>query len=120
MAYGPYKEIRVEVSDQILILTLNRPEKLNAFTGTMMTELVDVFTRVNGDDHVRVVIVTGAGRAFCAGSDLSFGEHSFDNGRNPQGAGRDAGPSEVVDFADERVRDGGGNVALSIFECLKP
>ena len=65
-----YETIKYEVAEQILTITLNRPDKLNAFTGRMMHEMIDVFTKVNSDDEVRAVIVTGAGRAFCAGADL--------------------------------------------------
>jgi len=120
MPYGPYQQIKAEIHDRILTLTLNRPEKLNAFTGTMMNELIDVFTKVNGDDEVRVVIVTGSGRAFCAGADLSGGASTFDATSNPERAARNAGPVESVNWSDERVRDGGGRVTLAIFECLKP
>jgi enoyl-CoA hydratase/carnithine racemase len=120
MSYGPYQQIKVDVTDRILTLTLNRPEKLNAFTATMMTELIDVFTRVNTDDDVRAIIVTGAGRAFCAGADLSGGANTFDATRNPERAARNAGPVDAVNWSDERVRDGGGRVTLAMFECLKP
>jgi enoyl-CoA hydratase/carnithine racemase len=120
MTYGPYKEILVAVKDQILTLTLHRPEKMNAFTGTMMNEMIDVFTKVNRDDDVRVIIVTGAGRAFCAGADLSAGASTFDANANPERQVRNAGPDATVDYSDERVRDGGGRVTLAIFECLKP
>ena len=120
MPYGPYQQIKADVHDRILTLTLNRPEKLNAFTGTMMNEMIDVFTRVNTDDEVRVIIVTGAGRAFCAGADLSGGAQTFDATKNPERAARNAGPVESVNWSDERVRDGGGRLTLAIFECLKP
>jgi enoyl-CoA hydratase/carnithine racemase len=120
MTYGPYTQILVEVDDDILTLTLNRPDKLNAFTGTMMNEMIDVFTRVNGDDAVRAVIVTGAGRAFCAGADLSSGADTFDAARRSDRPERNAGPADSVDWSDERVRDGGGRLTLAIFECLKP
>ena len=120
MTYGPYKEILVNVQDHILTLTLHRPEKLNAFTGVMMTEMIDVFTKVNSDDDVRVVIVTGSGRAFCAGADLSAGASTFDANANPARAERNAGPADQVNWSDERVRDGGGRVTLAIYECLKP
>ena len=96
MTYGPYEQIRVEVKDAILTLTLNRPDKLNAFTGTMMHEVIDVFTKVNTDDDVRAVVVTGAGRAFCAGADLSAGARTFDAAQNPQRAERNAGPADSV------------------------
>jgi enoyl-CoA hydratase/carnithine racemase len=120
MPYGPYQHIKTDIHERILTLTLNRPEKLNAFTATMMTEMIDVFTKVNSDDDVRVVIVTGAGRAFCAGADLSGGASTFDATSNPERAARNAGPIDKVDWSDERVRDGGGRVTLAIFECLKP
>src|ERR1700679_271725 len=120
MPYGPYQHIKVDVAQQILTLRLHRPEKLNAFTATMMTELIDVFTRVNSDDDVRVIIVTGEGRAFCAGADLSGGASTFDATKNPERAARNAGPVDQVDWSDERVRDGGGRVTLAIFEWLQP
>ncbi len=68
-----YEQILYEVDGGVLTITLNRPEKLNAFTPTMMRELIDAFDRADTDDAVRAVIVTGAGRAFCAGADLSGG-----------------------------------------------
>jgi enoyl-CoA hydratase/carnithine racemase len=120
MPYGPYEQILVDVKERIMTLTLNRPDKLNAFTGTMMNEMIDVFTRVNGDDDVRAIIVTGAGRAFCAGADLSGGARTFDATQNPERASRNAGPIDSVDWSDDRVRDGGGRLTLAIYECLKP
>ncbi|HWA91887.1 MAG TPA: crotonase/enoyl-CoA hydratase family protein [Rhizomicrobium sp.] len=120
MTYGPYEQIAVAVDAGILTLTLNRPDKLNAFTAKMMNEMIDVFTKVNTDDAVGAVIVTGSGRAFCAGADLSAGAATFDATTNPARKERDAGPVETVDWSDERVRDGGGRVTLAIFECLKP
>ena len=120
MTYGPYEQILVDVTERIMTLTLNRPDKLNAFTGTMMNEMIDVFTRVNGDDDVRAIIVTGAGRAFCAGADLSGGARTFDATQNPERASRNAGPIDSVDWSDDRVRDGGGRLTLAIYECLKP
>jgi enoyl-CoA hydratase/carnithine racemase len=100
-----YEQIRYEVADAVLTLTLDRPEKLNAFTPTMMRELIDAFERADADDAVRVVVVTGAGRAFCAGADLSAGGQTFDN------TARDSLATH---------RDGGGLVALRIFESKKP
>ena len=120
MAYGPYQQIATEVKDRILTLTLNRPDKLNAFTATMMNEMIDVFTKVNDDDEVRAVVVTGAGRGFCAGADLSSGADTFDATKRSDRPERDAGPVDEVDWSDERVRDGGGRVTLAIFNCLKP
>src|SRR3989442_9201251 len=100
-----YREIRYEVADGVLTLTLHRPEKLNAFTFTMMRELLDAFERADADDAVRAVIVTGAGRAFCAGADLSGGGGTFDYAE--QGG-------------LEEHRDGGGLVTLRIFDSRKP
>jgi enoyl-CoA hydratase/carnithine racemase len=120
MTYGPYEQIATHIDSGILTLTLNRPEKLNAFTAKMMNEMIDVFTKVNTDDEVGAVIVTGAGRAFCAGADLSGGASTFDATTNPDRKARDAGPVETVNWSDERVRDGGGRVTLAIYECLKP
>ena len=103
-----YTQILFEVEAGVATITLNRPDKLNAFTTTMMRELIDAFDRVDADDEIRAVIVTGAGRAFCAGADLSAGGATFAKG----------GSDEQT---DARVpRDGGGNVSLRIFECLKP
>lgn len=103
-----YTQILYDVSDQIATITLNRPDKLNAFTGRMMHELLDAFDEVDADDDVRAVIVTGAGRAFCAGADLSGGGETFAEG------GSDVQTSSGI------PRDGGGLVSLRIFDCLKP
>lgn len=103
-----YEQIRYEVGEGVLTITLNRPDKLNAFTETMMHEMIDAFDRADADDAVRVIIVTGAGRAFCAGADLSAGSGTFDSRRASQ-------PQTIEDH-----RDGGGQVALRIFESKKP
>jgi enoyl-CoA hydratase/carnithine racemase len=100
-------EILCAVEDGIATVTLNRPEKLNAFTSTMRQELIQAFDRVDADDDVRVVIVTGAGRAFCAGADLSAGGKTFDTVARGATTG-------------EPWRDGGGTVSLRIFSCKKP
>ena len=102
-----FQEIRYEVADRVLTITLDRPDRLNAFTSTMQRELIEAFDRADADDEVRAVIVTGAGRAFCAGADLGGGGDTFD------WRDREAGDSGVP-------RDGGGQVALRIFDCLKP
>ena len=104
-----YTQITYEVADRIATITLHRPDQLNAFTGTMMREVIDAFDRVDADDEVRVVIVTGAGRGFCAGADLSGGGETFSKG------GSDEIPEDVG-----IPRDGGGLVSLRIFECTKP
>jgi len=113
-----YTQIRYAVADGIATITLHRPDKLNAFTGTMMAEMIDAFDRIDADDAVRCVIVTGAGRAFCAGADLSTGTSTFDYA----GRGDDSpvGPDGELRYANESARDGGGRLTLRIFECLKP
>jgi enoyl-CoA hydratase/carnithine racemase len=101
-----FEDIRYEVADHVLTITLHRPERLNAFTPTMARELIEAFDRADADDDVRVVLVTGAGRAFCAGADLGSGGDTFDaRARHP---------------GDGVPRDGGGQVVLRIFSATKP
>jgi len=104
-----YKELLYDVDGPVLTITLNRPDKLNAFTFTMMKELIDAFDHADADDDVRVIIVTGAGRGFCAGADLAAGDGTFDY-RDSSG--------EKAKLED--ARDGGGLVTLRIFESTKP
>jgi enoyl-CoA hydratase/carnithine racemase len=113
-----YEQIKYEVEDRILTITLNRPDKLNAFTATMQAELIDAFDRADADDGVRAIIVTGAGRGFCAGADLSSGADTFDRDARRGPTRRLA--SGAVDYSDPNVRDGGGQVTLRIFKSLKP
>ena len=116
-----YEQIQYAVENGIATITLNRPEKLNAFTGTMMNELIDVFARINKDDAVRCVIVTGSGRAFCAGADLSAGAKTFDyDAREDRPEKQGGGRGASIDWSNPALRDGGGRVTLQIFECLKP
>ena len=103
-----FSQILYHVSGNIATITLHRPDKLNAFTGTMMNEIIDAFDLADADDDVRAVIVTGSGRAFCAGADLSSGGATFSRG------GSD------VQTAAGVPRDGGGMTALRIFESKKP
>jgi len=103
-----YEQIRYDVEDRVLTITLDRPDNLNAFTTRMMFELLDAFERADADDGVRAVIVTGAGRAFCAGADLSSGGGTFDYTTG-------AKPEPI-----EEHRDGGGLVTLRIYESKKP
>jgi enoyl-CoA hydratase/carnithine racemase len=117
-----YEQILYDVADNILTITLNRPEKLNAFTGTMMNEMIDAFDRADKDDNIRAIIVTGAGRAFCAGADLSAGAKTFDyEARDDRPDRKPVRKTDgTIDLSDESVRDGGGLLTLRIFECLKP
>lgn len=113
-----YETIRYELVEQILTITLNRPEKLNACTATMERELIDAFERVDKDDGVRAIIVTGEGGAFCAGADLSSGADTFD--RDARRAPVKRRSDGTVDYSDPKVSDGGGQLTLRIFKCLKP
>lgn len=103
-----YTHIKYEISERILTITLNRPDELNTFTPIMKEELIDAFDRADEDDDIRVVIVTGAGRAFCAGADFSKAEETFDYGR------RDA------EDTLQTHRDNGGLVSLRIYDMKKP
>jgi enoyl-CoA hydratase/carnithine racemase len=115
-----YETITYEISECILTITLNRPEKLNAFTAVMARELIDAFERADADDEVRAIIVTGAGRAFCAGADLSAGGATFDRMARRDRPALSKGPDGSPDLSDEAARDGGGRVSLRIFSSLKP
>jgi enoyl-CoA hydratase/carnithine racemase len=101
-----YSTIQYAVDDGVATITLDRPDRLNAFTVEMCKDLVAVFDEVDADDQVRAVIFTGSGRAFCAGADLSAGGSTFDG---------------LATHSGSRVqRDAGGVVNLRIFRCLKP
>jgi enoyl-CoA hydratase/carnithine racemase len=98
-----YEQIDYSVSDRVLTITLDRPDRLNAFTDQMCNELIDAFDRADADDGVRAIIVTGRGRGFCAGADLAAGRSTFTD-RSP----------------DDDGRDTGGKLVLRIFNALKP
>ncbi|NLO78920.1 MAG: crotonase/enoyl-CoA hydratase family protein [Xanthomonadaceae bacterium] len=103
-----FETLKYEVEDRILTLTLSRPERMNAFNPTMRMELIEAFDRADADDEVGAIIVTGAGKAFCAGADLEKGGDTFNRAKREDktlGTG---------------LRDGGGTVSLRIFECKKP
>jgi enoyl-CoA hydratase/carnithine racemase len=103
-----YTQIAYDVADRIATVTLDRPDQLNAFTGRMMHELLDALDRVDSDDGVRALVVTGRGRGFCAGADLSAGAEAFSRG------GSDIETDVGV------PRDGGGLITLRIFRSTKP
>ena len=107
-----YTQIKLDVDDAIATITLHRPEKMNAFTATMMDEFIDALDETDANDAVRAVIVTGHGdRAFCAGADLT-----------PEGSEGNvfARHEEVDDLSSEIVRDGGGRLTLRMFDSKKP
>jgi enoyl-CoA hydratase/carnithine racemase len=101
-----YEQISTALEDRVLTITLDRPDRLNAWTTTMGEELIAAFDRADADDEVRVVVMTGAGRGFCAGADLSGGGETFDYRQRQS--------------ADGVPRDGGGRFTLRVFECTKP
>ena len=101
-----FEQIKYEIADKVLTITMNRPDKLNAFTPQMREEFIEAFDRADEDDDVRAIIVTGEGRGFCAGADLSSGADTFD---------REGGKNTI----DEH-RDSGGLFTLRIFESKKP
>jgi len=103
------KETIYQVKDQVALITLNRPERMNAFTVQMRNELLYLLGKIDQDDQVRAAVVTGAGRAFCAGMDLAAGGGTFDY------ASRDSQEASMAQH-----RDGGGRVALAAFSCRKP
>ena len=105
MATMDFEQITTEVADSVLTITLNRPERLNAWTAQMGHELREAFDRADADEEVRAIIVTGAGRGFCAGADLTAGGETFDSRKRES-----TGPA----------RDGGGELTLRIFRCTKP
>jgi enoyl-CoA hydratase/carnithine racemase len=107
-----YETILYEIDRQVLTITLNRPDRLNAFNA----ELIHAFDHADADDAVRAIIVTGAGRGFCAGADLAEGAKRFDY--SDRAGAIDADGS--VDWSNEAVRDSGGLLTLRIFACLKP
>ena len=107
--------ILYEVKNKVLTITLNRPERLNAYTGQMQTDLIEAFDKAGKDDDIRVIIVTGAGRGFCAGADLGAGGNTFNREvRNNKGE------TEGIKDDPEWMRDGGGRTTLAIFDCPKP
>jgi len=100
-----YTQIEYEVSDSILTITLNRPERLNADTPTMRAEIMDALNRADGDDDIRVIITTGAGKAYCAGADLDAVSSNRDS---------------IGDVGIDDYQDGGGIVTLRMYDIKKP
>jgi enoyl-CoA hydratase/carnithine racemase len=111
MSQPAFETILYCLEDGIATITLNRPDRLNAFTAQMMLDMIAAFDVTDADDAVGAVIVTGAGRAFCAGADLAAGGATFD---------RDARPNPARERVGGVERDGGGRLTLRIFDSLKP
>ena len=108
-----FQTLLYAVDDGVATITLNRPDKLNAFTAQMRDELIAAFDLTDADDAVRAVVVTGAGRAFCAGADLAAGGNTFDYAKRQD-------PRREATMAGDVYRDGGGQVTLRLFRSLKP
>src|SRR5262245_7956554 len=106
-----FQTLRYEIDARILTITLNRPDRLNAFTGRMCDELIAAFDRADADDEIKVVIVTGAGRACCAGADLERGGETW--GKHSEYLGKQA-------ETERYIGDGGGRVTRRIFDFKKP
>ena len=117
-----YETITTATDEGIFTLTLNRPDRMNAFTPLMMREMCAAFDMADADDMVRAVIVTGAGTAFCAGADLGGGAATFDYAARggKDGVGSPIRDDGSVDWDHEGVRDNGGRLTLRIFACKKP
>ena len=115
-----YYTIRYEPDDGLLRLTLNRPDHLNAFTVEMADELEDAYRRASADDAVRTIVVTGEGKAFCAGMDLSVEGNVFGLDESLRPTLADLRQRPVPPEIERGVRDTGGRVALAMFDCLKP
>ncbi len=113
MASPTFETLLYSVEEGIATITLNRPEKLNAFTTKMMSEMIEAFDITDADDSVKAVIVTGSGRAFCAGADLSAGGATFDYAKSSD-------PARLEARVEGVQRDGGGRVTLRIYDSLKP
>lgn len=114
MAVSNFETITLSIADKVATLTLNRPDKLNAFTGQMMLDVIAAFDHTDANDDVGAVIITGAGRAFCAGADLSEGAKTFDyDNRSDRPEKGDVGSLD-------RLRDSGGRMTLRMFDSLKP
>lgn len=111
-----YTTIKYEVDGGIATVTLARPDRLNAFNPDMMREMIDAFDRIDADDDVRAVIVTGEGRAFCAGADISGGAEGFITDADEPLVCEDGS----FNYSNPAARDGGGRLTLRIFRCLKP
>jgi enoyl-CoA hydratase/carnithine racemase len=111
-----YEEIEYEVTDGVAMLTLNRPDHLNAFTVSMVGEVLSAIAAADRDDDVKVIILTGRGRAFSAGADLSIGAQTFDY--DDERSGGNIGAERVADTA--APRDGCGRITLRVFSCTKP
>src|SRR5262249_38446185 len=115
-----YETLLTALADGIFTITINRPDKLNALNTAMIREFIDAIDVADQDAAVRAVIVTGAGRAFCAGADLSTGAATFDREARKDRPQPPIGADGKPDLAHENARDGGGRMTLRLFRCRQP
>ena len=116
-----FETLRYEIEDQVLTLTMNRPERLNAFNSRMQGEFLEALEHADADDEVRAVIVTGEGRGFCAGADLGKGADTFNYDNQTEEAKAERASSEGrQEGSNAWLRDGGGLLSLRIYEFNKP
>ena len=116
-----FETLRYEIEDQVLTLTMNRPERLNAFNSRMQGEFLEALDQADADDQIRAVIVTGEGRGFCAGADLGKGAETFDYDNQTEEAKADRASNEGRQGnSNAWLRDGGGLLSLRIYEFNKP
>ena len=118
-----FETITTALDGGVMTVTLDRPDRMNAFNPQMMKDMIAAFDRADATDDVRAVIVTGSGeRAFCAGADLGSGGDTFDYAKRPDRLeyGTPVGPDGTVDYSHPAVRDNGGRLTLRIFNCRKP
>ena len=117
-----YQTIITDIENSVMTITLNRPDKLNAFTTQMMREIISAIDEADANDEVRCVLFTGAGRGFCAGADLSSGTDTFDYAKREDRPERQPVflPNGEPDYAHQTMRDGGGLVSLRLYRSLKP
>jgi enoyl-CoA hydratase/carnithine racemase len=122
MTMTDFETILTDTRDGLFTITLHRPDRMNAFTPQMMAEMIAAFDMADADDAVRAVIVTGAGKAFCAGADLGAGGATFDYAKRGGRWGEESPMREdgSVDWTHPGIRDGGGKLTLRIFACKKP
>jgi enoyl-CoA hydratase/carnithine racemase len=109
-----YEQITTDLSENVLTITLNRPDRLNAWTATMGRELIEAFDEADANDEVRAIVMTGAGRGYCAGADLAAGGETFDYKARAKEA------SLLTEGVGGVPRDNGGQFTLRIFSCTKP
>ena len=119
-----FQQISTEIdSNGLMVITLDRPDVMNAFTARMMHEICSALDEADSNDAVRAVIFTGQGdRAYCAGADLSQGDKTFNYEKRQDEAGKTSvvGDDGKIDWSNEQVRDSGGVLTLRIYECVKP